>query len=176
MKGALPALLLILLLAQTPLVLAEPPAADLFSQLKAFAGTWSGVNSAGASVTVSFRETSAGSALLSEAHVSGHGEMISVFHLDRDRLLLTHYCSAGNQPRLTGHSSPGGRSIAFRFLDATNLSSPDDGHMSRVVISFLDADHHTETWVYRDHGKEITEVCDLRRTKPGPPATKERQK
>lgn len=141
-------------------------AAESYDQLKTLAGSWTGTNSAGAPLVVSFRETSAGSALLSEVHVgnSAAEDMISMFHLDGSRLMLTHYCTAGNQPRMVGHASAAGRTITFDFLDATNLTNREDGHMWRVIISMLDSNHHTETWVYIDHGKQMTEVYDLHRT------------
>ena len=47
---------------------------------------------------VVFRPTSGGSALLSE--IVGVEDMITMFHLDNDRVLMTHYCGAGNQPRM----------------------------------------------------------------------------
>jgi hypothetical protein len=144
---------------------AESSAQKSYSQLKVLAGSWTGTNSAGGPLSVSFRETSAGSALLNEVHVgnSDAEDMISMFHLDGSRLMLTHYCTAGNQPRMVGHASRDGRTITFDFLDATNLPNWDDGHMWRVVFSLLDANHHTETWIYLDHGKNTTEVYDLHR-------------
>ena len=48
--------------------------------------------------------------------------MITMFHMDGSRLLMTHYRGAGNQPRMTGTLSPDGKSVTFDFLDATNLS------------------------------------------------------
>jgi hypothetical protein len=144
---------------------AESSGEASYRQLKALAGSWTGTNSAGAPLSVSFHETSAGSALLNEVHVgnSDAEDMVSMFHLDGSRLMLTHYCTAGNQPRMVGHASPDGRTITFDFLDATNLANQDDGHMWRVVISVLESNHHTETWIYLDHGKKTTEVYDLRR-------------
>ena len=91
--------------------------------------------------------------------------MISMFNLDGQRLLMTHYCSAGNQPRMTATSSADGKTIAFDFLDATNVAGPEAGHMQHVVISVLDPDHHIEEWNYLDHGKEMKQVFDLRRKK-----------
>jgi hypothetical protein len=104
-----------------------------------------------------------GSALMSE--IKGDEDMISMFNLDGDRLLITHYCAAGNQPRMVASTSPDGKTITFDFLDATNLATPDTAHMNRLVISMPDADHHTEEWVFNDHGKEMKEVVALQRKK-----------
>jgi hypothetical protein len=96
--------------------------------------------------------------------MQGHSEdMISMIHMDGDRLLLTHYCEAGNQPRMSATASPDGKTITFNFLDATNLSSPDAGHMNRVIFTFVDANHHTEDWQFLDHGKERVEHFDLQK-------------
>lgn len=91
--------------------------------------------------------------------------MITMFHLDGDRLLMTHYCGAGNQPRMKATSADG-KSIAFDFVDATNLASPDAGHMKRMVLTMVDANHHTEEWTFEDHGKEMKELFSLERQKP----------
>jgi hypothetical protein len=134
-----------------------------FDQLKSLTGSWEGKNSMGEPVEVSYRVTSGGSALISE--IMGHGEdMISMFHLDgANRLILTHYCAVGNQPRMRASASPDGKSITFNFLDATNLDNPQSGHMDHVVIAMLDSNHHTEEWTFTDHGKEMKEVFDLKR-------------
>jgi hypothetical protein len=149
---------------------AKTPAEESLDRLKALAGSWTGKNSAGTPLEVSFRQTSGGSALESEVHAGGKNpeDMVSMIHLDGNRLVLTHYCSAGNQPRMAGNASPDGRTITFDFFDATNLADPNDGHMWRVIISMLDADHHLETWIYLDHGKKMTEVYDLRRAERRP--------
>ena len=91
-------------------------------------------------------------------------DMISMIHLDGpNRLLLTHYCGAGNQPRMQADISPDGKTITFNYVDATNLSSPDAGHMTRMVLTMLDDNHHTEEWIFNDHGKVHKELFDLRR-------------
>jgi hypothetical protein len=153
-----------LALATTALV-AQSDAQKSFEQLKSLAGSWEGKNAKGEPLQVSFRSTAAGSALMNEIITSNRGhDMITMIHLDGSgRLLLTHYCSAGNQPRMVAGTSPDGKTFTFRFLDVTNLASPDAGHMDHVVITILDADHHTEEWVFADHGKEMTEMFDLKR-------------
>ena len=77
----------------------------------------------GQPVEVDYRVTSNGSALMSE--IKGKEDMISMFHLDGDRVLMTHYCGAGNQPRMVASASPDGKTFTFDFLDATNLATPD---------------------------------------------------
>ncbi len=147
----------------TTLAFAQSDAQKSFDQLKSLTGSWEGKNSQGEPVQVSFRVTSGGSALMSE--IMGHGEdMISMIHLDgANRLLLTHYCAVGNQPRMLAGASPDGKSIRFNFVDATNLDNPQSGHMDHVVIAMVDPNHHTEEWTFTDHGKEMKEVFDLAR-------------
>ena len=143
---------------------AQTAAQKSFDQLKSLTGSWEGTTSEGTSVTVSFRNTAGGSALLSEIQGMGHEDMITMFHLDgANRLLMTHYCSAGNQPRMAATASPDGKTIAFDFLDSTNLATVDAGHMQRVVISMVDPNRHTENWTFVDHGKEKKVLFDLQR-------------
>jgi hypothetical protein len=89
--------------------------------------------------------------------------MISMFHMDGKRLLMTHYCAAGNQPRMQAQASPDGKTLTFEFVDATNLDSPDAGHMQRMVLTMIDENHHTEDWTFVNHGKEMHEHFDLQR-------------
>jgi len=86
-----------------------------------------------------------------------------MIHMDGGRLLLTHYCEMGNQPRMQASASSDGKTITFDFLDATNLTSPEAAHMHRVVFTFIDANHHTEEWRFLDHGKEMVELFDLQK-------------
>lgn len=152
------------LLIATAVAFSQTAAQKSFDQIKSLAGTWEGKNSAGEALQVTFKSTAGGSAIMSE--ISGHGEdnMVTMFHLDGpDRLIVTHYCSAGNQPRMLASASPDAKTISFNFLDATNLATPDAGHMERLVITVLDSNHHTEEWHFADHGKEMKELFDLRR-------------
>ena len=139
----------------------QSDAQKTFNTLKTLAGTWQGKAAKGQPVEVDYRLTSGGSALMSE--IKGEENMITMFHLDGDRVLMTHYCAAGNQPRRSGVVSPDGKTVTFNFLDATNLTSPDDGHMRHVVFTMLDANHHTEEWTFTDHGKEMKESFSLER-------------
>jgi hypothetical protein len=136
-----------------------------FEQLKGLVGSWEGKDANGNPVEVDYRTTSMGSALMSEIKGMEKDNMITMFNLDGQRLLMTHYCATGNQPRMQASMSPDGKTISFEFLDATNLASPDAGHMQHVVISILDANHHAEEWVFVDHGQVIKADFDLWRRK-----------
>lgn len=144
-------------------VLAQSDAKSTFEHLKSLNGTWEGKANNSNSVKIVFRPTGGGSAIMSE--IMGEEDMISMFHLDNDRVLMTHYCAAGNQPRMQGSMSPDGKTITFTFVDATNLASPNAGHMEHLVITMPDADHHSEEWTFVKDGKEITEHFDLARAK-----------
>ena len=149
----------------TAAAFAQSTAQKSFDQLKSLTGNWEGKTSQGKPLNVSFRDTAGGSALMSEIHGMGQEDMITMFHLDGpNRLLMTHYCGAGNQPRMTATASPDGKTITFDFLDATNLATPEAGHMQRVVIAILDANHHTEDWTFATQGKEMKQFFDLKRS------------
>ncbi|MGA6983082.1 MAG: hypothetical protein WCC95_22135 [Candidatus Sulfotelmatobacter sp.] len=162
MKARLTVPLVLLLIATA--ALSQTPAQQSFAQLKTLSGSWEGKNSKGMPLLVTFEDTAAGSALLSEIHGDGPQDMVSMIHLDGSRLVMTHYCSVGNQPRMAGTASPDGKTITFDFFDATNLATPDAGHMQRVVIAMLDSNHHTEDWTFDDHGKVMKEFFDLHRS------------
>ena len=157
------AVLLILALCAT-FAMAETNAQKAFAKLETLSGSWQGKNTNGQPVQVSFRVTSGGSAIMSE--IQGEEDMITMIHLDGDRLLLTHYCGAGNQPRMKATASPDGKTITFDFVDATNLSSPQAGHMQRVIFTIPDGNHHSEEWLFVQDGKEAHQRFDLQRQKP----------
>ena len=156
-------LLLALLAFLTSVALAESEARKSFNQLAKLEGNWTGKGSEGQLVNVAFRMTAGGSALMNEIQGSGPENMITMIHMDGDRLMLTHYCGAGNQPRMKVIASDA-KSITFEFLDGTNIA-PGGGHMQRVTFTQADADHHNEEWVYLDQGKEHKQVFTLERKK-----------
>jgi hypothetical protein len=132
-----------------------------FDKLKTLAGTWEGTSPEGKAMQVTYRITSGGSALLGE--ISPDESMVTMFHMDGDRLMMTHYCGAGNQPRMKGKLSPDGKTVVFEFVDATNLASPTAGHMNRAAFSMPDATHHSEDWTYLSNGKAETHRFELHR-------------
>jgi hypothetical protein len=92
--------------------------------------------------------------------------MVTVYYPDGDRLMMTHYCSLHNQPRMRADApAADGRKLLFDFVDATNLSSPDAMHMHKLVVNLEDKDHLVQEWTWKSGEKEGTEVFRLERMK-----------
>jgi len=159
-------MLCVVLLSISTMALAQSDAQKSFDKLKTLAGSWEGTMD-GKPLHVSLRVTSMGNALMHEMTGAGRpDDPITMFNLDGARLLMTHYCDAGNQPRLVGTVSPDGKTFTFDFIDATNLLSSQMGHMQHVVFTLIDADHHTEKWEFAmADGKPMGGLLDLKRTK-----------
>jgi hypothetical protein len=144
---------------------AAPPSAG-FERMKSLVGEWTGKSGDGKPVTISYALVSDGSALMEKLGMAHESDMVTLYHPDGDGLMMTHYCSAHNQPRMrAGKVSPESRRIAFDFLDATNLASPDAGHMHRLVVTFEDRNRIVQEWTWREKGKEKIETFTLERKK-----------
>jgi hypothetical protein len=150
-----------------------------FDNLKTLAGTWEGrvttdPKDAGmgdnADTLVSLRVTSRGNAIVHEMKAAGKADdptrydhPVTMLYMDGDRLLLTHYCDAGNRPRMVATASPDGKKVEFAFLDLSGGNQY--GHMYHAVFTIIDANHHTEDWTYMMPGdKPMHARMDLRRT------------
>jgi len=85
--------------------------------------------------------------------------MVTVYHPDGGRLMMTHYCSLHNQPRMRADTAPAENGkLVFNFVDATNMPSPDAMHMHKLVVTFVDKDHFAQEWTWKGGEKEGTEV------------------
>jgi hypothetical protein len=107
-----------------------------FDKLKTLAGSWEGhvttfpqaPDIEGKLMQATLRVTSMGNAMMHEMTGAGRpDDPITMLYLDGDRLLLTHYCDAGNRPRMVGTMSPDGKTVEFDFLDVAG--STKYGHM-----------------------------------------------
>ena len=140
-----------------------------FTIMKSLAGSWEGPLTTspetpdvqGKPAQILLRVTSRGNALMHDLTVAGIPDNpITMFYLDSDRMLLTHYCDAGNRPRMTGKMSPDGKTIEFEFLD---IAGNPMYHMHHAVFTLIDADHHTEDWTFMMGDKPMHAHFDLHR-------------
>ena len=163
--------------AATPAA-APTEAQKSFTLLKSLAGNWVGPVTtdpvikemgAGTRTHASLRVTSRGNALVHEMTEFGkpddpayNDHPVTMFYLDQDQLLLTHYCDAGNRPRMVARTSADGKSVEFDFLDVAGGTMR--GHMHHALFTLIDANHHTEDWTYMMPGdKPIRAHLELQR-------------
>jgi len=132
------------------------PAQNGFELFKKLDGRWIGRSTKGWTEDITFRTIAKGSVVVENSFDAHPNEtMMTMFHLDGSRLLLTHYCVAGSQPRLAATAfDDNGRTITFTFLDATNLASRDKGHMDKAVFRFKDENSFSSQWTWYQEGKE----------------------
>jgi hypothetical protein len=162
------ALLMIAALAAPACFAADYDAKAAFERMKTLAGEWEGKLGADTG-KVTYEVISGGSAILerfSSTALGPGGNMISIYHLDGKRLMMTHYCMAQNQPRLVAKSYDAAKGeLAFEFLDVTNLA-PGGTHISSAVFRFGDGKHFAAVWGATKDGKpEPAETFNYTRVK-----------
>ncbi len=160
---------LVLLLAAAPAFAsgehhahAKPP--KDFERLAKLLGHWEAKIDGGKTAQTWFKLIAGGTTLLETEKIGDEPEMITVFHPDGKELVLTHYCSANNQPRMKVVKTDE-KAIHFDFVSATNLTSADTPHMSRAVFTFVDDDHYTEEWTWTEKRKPQSYVFHFERKK-----------
>ena len=135
-----------------------------WESLKTLQGEWDGLYDGKVATKASYRLVSGGTVLMETLVSPDHTDMITMYHPDGARLVMTHYCSENNQPRMRAASTEPTR-IAFRYVDATNLSSPDASRMTGLVVTLQDADHFTQDWTHSARGKDMTSTFAFTRKK-----------
>ncbi|HTS24949.1 MAG TPA: hypothetical protein VMH81_03695 [Bryobacteraceae bacterium] len=141
-------------------------AAAAFARLKTLVGDWTADTEMG-KTRLSYELIAGGTALVERFTSEKEAPMLTVYHFDGNRLMLTHYCSAGNQPRMqAGTFNPETGEIQFLFLDATNLASPSAGHMHNAKIRLVDQNHMSAEWQFYENGQpKFTEHAQYTRVK-----------
>jgi hypothetical protein len=153
-RGKMVVLLVAVLCMMATPAMSQSKAQASFDRLKTLVGEWEGAL-AGATSKVSYRLISNGSVIEETMQSGKEDTMVTIYHLDGDRLMVTHYCGAGNQPRMVAAPDPSKPNVfAFKFLDATNLSSTQEGHMRDLVLTLEDKDHITQQWTWHSKNKE----------------------
>jgi hypothetical protein len=159
--NSLAKILSVLVLAVVMMPSANPAAPgggpDAFEKLKALVGHWEEQQPSAMKQTLDIQLTSGGSVVMERSSMVQDGapvEMITMYYLDGDQVKMTHYCEARNQHTMRGTYLPETKTLTFDFVGATNMKSPDDGHMHHAIYTFVDNDHMRQVWTFRKNQKD----------------------
>ena len=138
-----------------------------YDKIKSLVGIWEGATKDRGKEPqphARFQIISNGSAVAGWLNEGTLEEMLTMFHMDGNDLMATHYCAANNQPRMVLAAGDDPNRLVFKFKDGTNIQS-GAGHMQRVTFILEAPNHHIEEWTYVENGKEQTSRFDFYRIK-----------
>lgn len=124
-----------------------------FAQLQTLVGEWEGKTEKGRALKVSYRLTANNTVLIETWTLGPTRESLTLYHMDNESLLATHYCPVGNQPRLRFKEGGSASLFAFEFVSATNLPKPEAAHQHRFEMELLDANSFARSETYLENGK-----------------------
>jgi len=136
---------------------AAPEAAQAaFNAIGGLAGDWTGhigrkdtTNPA----QVSFRLTAKGSAILERMIIEDPVEMVSVYHFEKGALVLSHYCAAGNHPRMVLSRGSAEGPMRFALSGAQVLDTAREVHMHSYELNPVGSDQLQIVWQTFVNGK-----------------------
>src|SRR5262249_2930203 len=123
--------------------LPPPATSPALEKLKKLAGTWMATDKDGKATdqVQSVIKVSGGGSIVHETIFPGQPhEMISVYNMDGNDLIMTHYCVLGNQPRMKASPKSTANQIVWEFAGGTNLDVKKDKHMHAATLTFLNDD------------------------------------
>lgn len=132
-----------------------PSGNEALEIMKGLAGEWQGTVSEQGKpgVTVVYRVTSAGHAVLETLFPGTDHEMVTVYYLDDGKLVLTHYCAMANQPRMALQKDSTPQDLIFEFVGGANINPRKDSHMHAARIHLENADAIIAEWTGYKDGK-----------------------
>ncbi|MDX1503632.1 MAG: hypothetical protein R3325_14835 [Thermoanaerobaculia bacterium] len=168
MRRLMPQLLaLALVLCAAPAAGGEVTAQSAFERLKGLEGTWRGA--ADGRGEEAEAEAEAAGEMVHEIKLSANGsvvmetmspgtphEMINLYHLDGDDVVLTHYCSSGNQPRMRlDRERSGADRLVFDYDGGTNHDPAVDHHIHSAEIRWVGENRIESDWTAWGQGREM---------------------
>lgn len=155
-----------LLLAAGPLPADKTKSEEAFDRLATLKGEWRGEQE-GVKISLIYTLTANGSALMEEFRPESGAVMITMFTVDGDHLIATHYCSAKNQPQMmTSAITDVQKPLAFSLARITGLKSPDEWHNTGLKMTQEDNDHLTQEWTYQSKEKSGKRTFRYTRVRP----------
>ena len=136
-----------------------------FKQLASLVGVWEGTED-GVPFQVSYTLSGAGTALMEEVRPGDPKAMLTMFTVDGDHLVATHYCVVGNQPQMvSGVPDDLHNGVVFTLARVTGMKTPDAWHNTGLTFTLEDNDHLTQRWTYLYKGQAGSTVFHYTRKK-----------
>jgi hypothetical protein len=137
------------------------PADAAFARLSGLVGQWNGTLADGRVHAVSYRLTAGDSVLVETWTMSPTRESMTMYHLDGDSLIATHYCPQGTQPRLQLEASSTPAKLSFRLRDGTSLQAPERSHQHAMTLEFREDGSFARSETYVPNGTTEAEFEKL---------------
>lgn len=146
-----------------------PQDEEMLGRIAGLAGEWrSEVAGTEAEEGAVFTVSSGGSVVREIMFPGQDHEMTNIYHMDGERLVVTHYCAAGNQPRMiatTPRETEEGTVYDFQFDSVSNLRPEHDHFMGKMTLTILRDGTLRQDWQSYDRDGDLTEpfTINLRR-------------
>jgi hypothetical protein len=136
---------LVLMAASVARAAEKSNSAIAFERLTSLVGEWKGVQD-GTEIKLTYTLTANGPV------------MVTMFSVDGDHLIATHYCSARNQPQMATEpiTEPKTKRLTFSLVRVTGMATPDDWHNTGLVMVLEGSEHLTQEWKYQYKGETGT--------------------
>jgi len=132
-----------------------------FERMKTLVGAWEGTADMGKgmeTIKVIYELTSAGNAVLERFAAGQPHEMVTVYYDSGRKLVMTHYCSLGNQPHME-LTNPGESVMKFVLVEKNpGIDSVNETHMHALTLTIDGKDSISHTWMLYDKGVKKSDV------------------
>ena len=128
--------------------------------LKTLSGDWvreTGGEHGATTPVASFHVAAAGSTIIETTGAGTPNEMATIFHMDGDQLLQTHYCALMNAPVLRFEQSDTPGELKFVFHGGTNFDAAVDAHYHEGTFQIKDKDTIETSFVVFANGEMSTD-------------------
>ena len=145
--------------------------AELLGEISKLAGEWEMPDESGQTqLALVFAVSSAGSSVREIMFPGSEHEMTNLYHMDGDVLVCTHYCAAGNQPRMVATAATKtdeGTELRFELDSVSNLREGHDHYMGNLTVTLLDDGRLRQVWRSYDRDGELAEPMTFLLTRKG---------
>ncbi|HEX2059664.1 MAG TPA: hypothetical protein VHK90_02905 [Thermoanaerobaculia bacterium] len=127
-----------------------------FEKIKGLAGTHKAhmLKPDGALTEIEYRVTANGTAVIETMFRGEPHEMVTVYTVDGDSIVATHYCSGGNQPTMKLNTAKStANELVFDFVNVTG--NVGKSHINGVSFVFKDDGHVEEIWSSKGAGEHL---------------------